>query len=139
MEGPAVANAQAQGSDLRAADINARCIGLGHRLDVVPGQQIDQTPLDAADQLTHADAEPTYVQQQVADQLTRPVIGDLTAAVHLHHRNFARKQQMLGLAGLALREYGRMLQQPDLVATVGITRIGEMLHGLPGSPILDQP
>ena len=44
---------------------------------------------------------------------------------------------MFGLAGLALREHGRVLQQPDFVATACIARVGEVLHGLPGSPVLD--
>ena len=58
------------------------------------------------------------------------MIGDLTAAIALHHRNIARHQQMFGLAGLALGENGVMLYQPDFVAAVAVTAIGELMHGI---------
>lgn len=59
------------------------------------------------------------------------MIGHLAAAVYLHHRNIAGQQQVLGLAGLPLGEYRRMLHQPELVRSVDRTLIGEVLHGMP--------
>ena len=64
----------------------------------------------AGDQFANTEFAAAQIDQQIADDLAGAVIGDLTAAIDLNHRNIARRQHMLGLAGLALREYARMLQ-----------------------------
>ncbi|MNN48705.1 hypothetical protein D3C81_1632010 [compost metagenome] len=57
------------------------------------------------------------------------VVGHLAAAIGLHHRNIARYQQVLGLAGLALGENRGVLYQPDFVLAVRATLLGEATHG----------
>ncbi|GBH15348.1 hypothetical protein KPSA3_01271 [Pseudomonas syringae pv. actinidiae] len=45
---------------------------------------------------------------------------------------------MLGLAGLPLSEDRRVLDQPDFIASLAATSIGEALHGVPGGFVIDQ-
>src|SRR5690606_32688802 len=67
MEGTAVANAQTQGSDLCAIDVDARRIGFGRSLDTIAGEQVDQAVLDTIDQFPHTEAQSPHVEQQIAD------------------------------------------------------------------------
>ncbi|MNI20362.1 hypothetical protein D3C73_738430 [compost metagenome] len=87
--------------------------------------------LHPADQIAHAKPELAHVQQQISHQLARAVVGHLTTTVDLHHRNITGKQQMLGLAGLALGEHRRVFDQPDLVGGIVAAFVGEALHGMP--------
>ena len=50
-------------------------------------------------------AQAAQVEHQVAHQLAGTVVGHLAATIDLHHRDIARCQQVLGLAGLPLGEY----------------------------------
>jgi hypothetical protein len=59
------------------------------------------------------------------------MVGHLPAAVDLHHRDITRQQQVLGLAGLALGEHRRVLDQPDFVGGIAAAFVGEALHGMP--------
>src|SRR5690606_41057438 len=68
MEGTAIANAQTQGSDLCAIDVDARRIGFGRSLDTIAGEQVDQAVLDTIDQFPHTEAQSPHVEQQIADQ-----------------------------------------------------------------------
>ncbi|MNY21913.1 hypothetical protein D3C86_1554920 [compost metagenome] len=87
--------------------------------------------LHPADQIAHAKPELAHVQQQISHQLAGAVVGHLTTTVDLHHRNIPGKQQVLGLAGLALGEHRGMLNQPDLVGGIAAAFVGEALHGMP--------
>ncbi|MNP21365.1 hypothetical protein D3C76_1139790 [compost metagenome] len=131
MKGTTVADPQTQGSDFRPVDVDTRCIGLGRGGDTVTGQQLDQALLHPADQIAHAKPELAHVQQQISHQLAGAVVGHLTTTVDLHHRNITGKQQMLGLAGLALGEHRRVFHQPDLVGGIVAAFVGEALHGMP--------
>ena len=64
------------------------------------------------------------------------MIGDLAAAVGLDHRDITRTEQVLGLAGLALGEHGRMLDHPELGGGILIARVGEISHRLPGGQVV---
>ncbi|MCY1181145.1 hypothetical protein D9M73_216340 [compost metagenome] len=130
MKRTAVANSQAEGGDFRSVDIDTRGIGLGRRLNSIAGEQVDEGQLDTADQLTHAKAQPAHIQQQVGHQLPGAMVSDLAAAVGLHHRDVARHQQVLGLAGLPLGEDRRVLDQPDFILAVRAALLGKTTHGL---------
>jgi len=126
-----VANPQTQRSDFRSIDVDAGSIWLGGGGDAVAGQQFDQALFHARDQITYAETELAYVQQQVGDQLARAMISHLPAAIDLYDRDIARQQQMFGFAGLALGEHWRVLDQPDFVGGIAATFVGEALHGMP--------
>ena len=99
------------------------------RLDAITCEHIDQRVLDTAHEAADADPESSDVEHEVPDQLARPMVGDLPTSVGLYHRNLAWRQKVLGLACLALGEYRSMLGQPDFVAGIGSTRLGEGAHG----------
>jgi hypothetical protein len=64
------------------------------------------------------------------------MIGHLPTAIDLQHRDIARRQQMLGATVQALGEYGIMLGKPKLIGSISIAPVGEVLHCLPGLPVL---
>ncbi|MNT45591.1 hypothetical protein D3C72_1821870 [compost metagenome] len=131
MKGTTVADPQTQGSDFRTVDINTRCIRLGRSGHAVTGEQLDQARLHPAHQVAYAETQLAHVQQQIGHQLPGPVIRHLATAIYLHHRDIARQQQVLGLAGLALGEDRRVFDQPDLVGGIAAAFVGEALHGMP--------
>ena len=73
--------------------------------------------------------KPLDVEQEIDDQLPRTVIGDLPAAIHLNHRDRGVFQQVLALAVEPPGVDSRMLQEPDLVRSIGLVNGGEALHG----------
>ena len=105
---PAVLHPQAQGRDFGAVHIHAGGAGAGDGVDAVLLQGVNHRPLYEIHQGPHAEAAPLHIQQQIGHQLTRPVIGDLPAPVHLHHRNIPGVEHMLGLPRLALSEHRMM-------------------------------
>ncbi len=78
-------------------------------------QQLHHTALDQVDEVAHAQLQAAQIHQEIEHPLPRPVVGDLSAAIHLNDRYSAGSQYMLGPARLSLREHRRMLQQPQLV------------------------
>ena len=54
----------------------------------------------------------TQVDERISHHLPRPVVGDLAAAVGLHHRDVARVEQVVLPAGQALGENRIMLTNP---------------------------
>jgi len=82
-------------------------------------------------------ARALQVGQRIGHELARAVVGHLAAAVGLHHRNIARGQHMLGLAGQSLCEHRRVFAQPQLVRAVGAALGGVALHGLDGRQVVD--
>ncbi len=84
--------------------------------DVPFGQGVDHRLLDPVDVLAHADFQALQVQQRVQHDLPRAVVGHLPAAIDVDHGDITRHQHVLILAGLAEREHGIVLDQPQLVA-----------------------
>ncbi|KAG0770863.1 hypothetical protein G6F22_017016 [Rhizopus arrhizus] len=115
MEGAAAAHAEAERGDLGAADVDARGTLAAFGTDVPLGQGIDEGLLDAADIVAHTNAQPRQAQQRIDHDLAGTVIGHLAAAVHVQHRDLARRQHMLVLASLAQGEHRIVLDHPQLV------------------------
>jgi hypothetical protein len=65
------------------------------------------------------------------------VVSDLPATIYLYDGDIVSTKQVLGFSCLALRESGRMLQQPDFVARIGFAIGGEVLHGFPRWNVCD--
>src|SRR5690606_21662098 len=101
-------------------------------------EHFNNAVLDGGYQLAHAELAPTQIDKQVADDLAGAVICHLAAAIDLNHRNIAGRDDMLGLAGLALRKHARMLQQPHFIECVCIARIGEGAHCIPHGLIIGE-
>src|SRR5690606_12284750 len=76
MERSAIANTQAQRGDLGALDIHAGRIRFGDGVDAISRQHLDDALLDAAHQFTHSHTQAAHIQQQISDQLYRPVISN---------------------------------------------------------------
>ncbi len=140
MERAALANAQAKGGQFgfclqRGAElvlhVDPGGIGFGISLNPALGQGIDDGGLQAGHQLAYRQLAAAHVHQHVEHQLARAVIGHLTAAIALHHRDIAGGEQVFGLAGLPLGVDGVMLHHPELVRGVGGAAVGEGLHGIP--------
>ena len=93
---------------------------------------------DPVHEFPDADALASNIHQRVSHDLARSVIGHLAAAVHLDHRDVTRRKHVLCLAGLALGENRRMLNQPQFVAAVFIARVGKRLHSPPDRFVLGQ-
>jgi hypothetical protein len=113
---------------LALADIDAGGARQALRRDAVAGQQVDHRLLDAIHQAAHLELAPAQVEQQIDHDLAGAVVSDLAAAVDLHHRDADVTQQVFRLAREALREYRRMLAEPEFVGRVGAARGGEFLH-----------
>ncbi len=64
----------------------------------------------------HAEPGAAEVEQRIDHELARAVIGHLSAAIDLHHRDVAGREHVLGTRVHAEREDRRMLEEPDLVA-----------------------
>ncbi|MNF01155.1 hypothetical protein D3C80_2001060 [compost metagenome] len=67
------------------------------------------------------------------------VIGDLAAAINLHHRDVSRCEQMFGLASLTLSKYPGVLQQPDFVRCPFVALGSQASHRFEGRQIVHQP
>src|SRR5207248_129407 len=80
----------------------------------------------------HPRAAALEVEQQIRNELTRPVIRDLPATVDLERRDAVVAQKMLAPSGEPQRVDRRMFSEPDLIACRGIARGGEALHRVPG-------
>jgi hypothetical protein len=88
-------------------------------------------------QAAHLELAPAQVEQQVDHDLAGAVVGDLAAAVDLHHRDADVAQQVFRLARQALGEYRRMFAEPEFVGRVGAARGGEFLHRGEGRRVVD--
>ncbi len=132
-----VAHLEPEGRDFLARrEVDARRTGVAHPFDAPTRQGADHRLLDALHGFAHHPAAAANVEQQIDHRLTGAVIGDLPAAIGLHHGNAVRIEQMLGPTGLALSEHRRMLHAPDLVGRGRVARIGQRPHGLPGRQIV---
>ena len=116
----------------RLLDVDAGRVRACPRGDAVCRKRGNHRLLQSRDETADTVAKPREIEQHIDHGLPRPVIGHLTTAVALHDRNIARRQQVLGLASLTLREHRRMLDEPELVRRVFITRCGEGAHRFEG-------
>ena len=66
------------------------------------------------------------------------MVGDLAAAVDLYHGDIAAGQQVLGFAGHALSEHGRMFHHPKLVFRALVAGVGEGFHGVENRAVFGQ-
>ena len=96
--------------------------------DAEAGQYGQQALFNQVHQLTHTAFTPPHIQHEVHDQLAGAVISHLATAVALHHRNVTRRKQVFRLAGLALGEHAFVLQQPELIDSVGAAFGSERMH-----------
>src|SRR5690606_37424505 len=98
------ADPQAERGDLATVDIDPWSLRPRHCGDAIPGQQIDDRLLQEGHQPSYPQIAPPQIEQRIEDQLAGAVIGHLAAAIGGDDRDFARREQMLGLAVQALRE-----------------------------------
>src|SRR6266851_8359879 len=121
--GAAVADLETERGDFGfppvALDVDARRIAPTVRLDPIRIEQFSHGTFDRLDQLPHAESKSPEVYQQVDDELTRPMISDLSPSIDLQNRNRSGAQNMLGATGESERVHRRVLCQPDLVSRVG--------------------
>ena len=98
--GAAIADLETQRGDFglaaAALDVDARRHAPAVRLDPMRIEQFYHGALERLDQRSHAEAQSLEVDQQVDDQLSGPVISDLSAAIDLQHRNRVGAQHVLG-------------------------------------------
>ena len=131
-------NTQSEGGDLGLADVNAGRPGARLRFDTVMLEQRDDRLLDAADQALDADTEPQDVEQTVNHQLAGTVVGDLPAAIDLHHGYVAGRQQVLLAAVQTLGKNRLVLGEPQFIGGIGVAPIGKLPHRHPGFVIVGQ-
>ena len=84
-----VAEVHPDGRDLLRSDPDAGRSRRAPGLDPVPRQHADQHLLDLPEVAVHVLVERPQVEDPVADELPRPVPGDIAAAVDLHHLHAA--------------------------------------------------
>jgi hypothetical protein len=139
VKGSPLPHTQANGGDFLAINIDTRRPFSPLTVDAVMVQYQDNGFFDAVDEFTHAHATAANVHQGISDDLAGAVIGYLPTPVDLDNRDITGGQYMLGLAGLALGEYRRMLDQPEFISGVFIPLVGELLHGMPDRLVIGKP
>ena len=92
---------------------------------------------ECGDEIAHTKTRTTQIDQRIDDELTRSVIGDLSAAINAHHRNFARRKHMSRIGIHAKRKDGLVFEHPDFIGRVDRALIGEALHRFPNRQIGD--
>ena len=80
---------QSKRGNLGLADIDARRAGSCLRADAVTFEQRNHRLFDSRNQAPDTEAHARDVEQSIQYQLTRAMIGNLPAAVDLHHRDAA--------------------------------------------------
>ena len=66
------------------------------------------------------------------------MVGNLAAAINLYYGNIVAYQQVLGLAGQALCEHGRVLDHPQFVFRFSRACGVERFHGFESWQVFDQ-
>jgi hypothetical protein len=103
MVAAATPHSQAEGGDLRLSQVDAWGIGARRGLDPVVCQQVDNGLLQQVYQAFYTESGPVQVEHQIGDELTRSMIGDLSATVRLDDGDIARVQNMLSKTGFPQR------------------------------------
>ena len=88
-------HAQPDGRELRARDVDAGRIAPRRRDDAVVRHGVDDRVLERLHELARRQRAALEIQQNVRHELAGAVIRDLAAAVDLHDRNVARREQWL--------------------------------------------
>ncbi len=101
--------------DLRTVDVYARRAVPALGSHTVSPEHFDHRILDQAHHPTNGQAAPRQVDERIHDRLSRPVIGDLPAAVDALDWNRRPVGKVLFPACDADGVDGRMLEHPELV------------------------
>ena len=126
------ADPESDAGQLGAAHIDPRRLSRTLRGHTQLGHIGDDGILERHDQLAHTQGMPPQIDEWIHHQLSRTVIGHLTAAVDLNHRNIARRQQMLAAGIQSQREHRRMFDEPDFVGSRTVSVVRKLLHRPPG-------
>ena len=62
--------------------------------------------------MAHTGLTAFEIDHRINDQLARTVVGNLTSSVNLDNGNIVADEEVFGLTGQALSEYGRMFDHP---------------------------
>jgi hypothetical protein len=92
-------------------------------------EQVDHRLLELGDEPLDRQAAAAQVEQNVGDDLPRPVICDLAAAIDARDGNPIPAQQMLWLPGLPEGVNRRVLEEPQLVGRRRRPRRAELPSG----------
>ena len=102
-------------------------------------QHLDNGFLDAVNEITNTHTTAVDVHQGINDNLAGAVIGHLPTPIDLDDRDITGRQHVLGLSGLPLGEYRRMLYQPEFINGILTPLVGKILHGMPDSHVVGKP
>ena len=100
-----------------ALHIHPRGTRPGGRDDAESGGGGDHRLFQGGDQIAHAKACTAQVDERIDHELPRAVVGDMPAAIDLHHRDVTRREQVSALMDRALEAYGSL---DIVVANAGI-------------------
>ncbi len=141
---------QADGADRVFPDVHAPMFGAAAGGDAEAGQGVGDGALELADQ-RHDLAKPFELDDRIDDDLTRPVIGDVAAALNLAdvdaagREQFARQQHVGGVRFAAQRD-DRIVFDDDpgiALAAGGDRRVQgflQLVHaGVARAPQIEQP
>jgi len=117
--------------ELARSDVHTRRVTPAEGLDAPLRDGCNDRPLDALDEPAHAQPGSAKVEQRIHHELPGAVVRHLAAAIDLHHGNIAGREQMLGPRVHAEREDWGVLEEPDLVGSIGPALIDEPLHRPP--------
>ena len=98
--------------------------------DLPPRQRPDERLFQIAQIEVQIPLAVSEQEDRVADQLSRPVVGDVAPALDLEHRRLRHRQQVLDVGAAALRDHVRMLDEHQ--------RIGDLVT-LPRADQLQLP
>jgi hypothetical protein len=93
--------------------------------------------LERGDEVTNTEARATQIDQWIDYELTRTVIGDLSAAIDANDWNVTCSENMRGIGIHAEREYRFVFEHPDFIGRLRIAQVGEALHRLPRGQVID--
>ena len=115
MIGPSVLYPQTHSRNFSIIYIHPGSTRPGGRLDFIIRKSLDDRLLDQINQTANTHFSALNINQQISDQLARTVIGNLAPAIHLHHRNTTRVQNVLRLACLTLSVNRLVTQKPYFI------------------------
>ena len=138
------ADVHADGGDLGVSHPNSRAFRNAARLDAEVRQGIDQRLLDGPHVSAHIALPLAQVEDGKADDLPRPVIGNIAAAIGgmegdtRASQDFLTGQKIVQMAVASQGDGVRMLQQDELVGNGAGLAIGNQpLLPLEGSRVFD--
>src|SRR5690606_279651 len=136
----------ADGGHLFVPDPNAGVGRLPLPFDPEGAERDDQGFLQIAQIAVGVVSPLTQMKERITHQLTRTVIGDVSAAVDFHHIDpppgifFGGEQQMFRMAAPPQGDRVGMLQQEELVGSIPfVDPAHPLLLHVPGFPVRDRP